>query len=222
MEFQKFDKIPRLSRDCVITEKIDGTNAQICIMHEQTLREQLSQNNDDSTVNKFIEKYSLGGDGFLYLFAGSRNRWLDCSSDGDNHGFAKWVKVNAEELLKLGEGRHYGEWWGQGINRGYGIEEKRFSLFNVGRWIKLDRDKGECLAKDSKIQECPSCCHVIPILAKCEFDTTAIEMILHDLELKGSKASSGFMNPEGIVIYHKASGQLFKKTIVGDEKPKSK
>ena len=27
MEFQEFNKIPRLSRDIIITEKIDGTNA---------------------------------------------------------------------------------------------------------------------------------------------------------------------------------------------------
>ena len=30
-EFQPFPKIPRLSREIVITEKIDGTNAQILI-----------------------------------------------------------------------------------------------------------------------------------------------------------------------------------------------
>jgi hypothetical protein len=29
------------------------------------------------------------------------------------------------------------------------------------------------------------------------------------------------MNPEGVVIYHTASGQLFKKTIENDEKPKN-
>lgn len=30
-QFEAFPKIPRLSRYCVITEKIDGTNAQIYI-----------------------------------------------------------------------------------------------------------------------------------------------------------------------------------------------
>jgi hypothetical protein len=28
------------------------------------------------------------------------------------------------------------------------------------------------------------------------------------------------MRPEGIVVFHTASGALFKKTIEGDEKPK--
>jgi hypothetical protein len=30
-EFAEFPKMARLSRECIITEKIDGTNAQICI-----------------------------------------------------------------------------------------------------------------------------------------------------------------------------------------------
>ena len=34
MDFIKFPKIFRVSRPCVITEKIDGTNAQICITEE--------------------------------------------------------------------------------------------------------------------------------------------------------------------------------------------
>lgn len=36
----------------------------------------------------------------------------------------------------------------------------------------------------------------------------------------GSYAAPGFKNPEGIVIYHTAAKTLFKKTIVGNEKPK--
>ena len=31
MEFEAFPKMARLSREIVITEKLDGTNAQICI-----------------------------------------------------------------------------------------------------------------------------------------------------------------------------------------------
>lgn len=32
--FQEFPKMARLSRECVITEKIDGTNAQILVTPE--------------------------------------------------------------------------------------------------------------------------------------------------------------------------------------------
>jgi len=95
-EFRTFNKISRLSRNIVITEKIDGTNGLIFI----------DENNN--------------------IFAGSRNRWLNEHSD--NHGFYHWFADNKEELLKLGKGYHYGEFWGKGIQRGYGLEEKRFSF----------------------------------------------------------------------------------------------
>ncbi len=64
------------------------------------------------------------------MFIGSRTRWI--TAQDDNHGFARWVEGNKQELLKLGAGRHFGEWWGSGIQRGYGLQkgEKRFSLFN--------------------------------------------------------------------------------------------
>jgi hypothetical protein len=78
----------------------------------------------------------------------SRSRWI--TPDDDNFGFAAWVEANRDELLTLGPGRHFGEWWGSGIQRGYGLPkgEKRFSLFNVSRW-------GESR---------PACCHVVPVL----------------------------------------------------------
>lgn len=170
-EFIGFQKIARLSREIIITEKIDGTNAQIHIT-------------EDGEV-----------------LAGSRTRWITPQSD--NFGFAKWVEEHKEELLTLGEGSHFGEWWGNGIQRNYGLKEKRFSLFNVSRYVDI-----------------PQCCNIVPILFVGTFDTNSIDNILKDLEKTGSKASEGFMNPEGIIIYHTASRMLFKKTIKDDEKPK--
>lgn len=179
-EFKGFRKIPRLSRDIVITEKIDGSNGLIYIDYD------------------------------LNIFAGSRNRWLWGSIQdeihNDNHGFAHWVKENKEELLKLGVGHHYGEWWGKGIQRGYGLEEKRFSLFNVARWTNNPY--------------LPKCCSVVPILYEGIFDTEKIYTTLLKLDFQGSYAVSGYMKPEGIIIYHSASGTYFKKTILNDEKAK--
>jgi hypothetical protein len=43
---------------------------------------------------------------------------------------------------------------------------------------------------------------------------------LEYLRVDGSQAVPGFMKPEGIVIWHKASGTLLKATLEGDEKPK--
>lgn len=175
MEFVKFNKIPRLSRECVITEKIDGTNASIFI----------------------------GEDGEFLV--GSRKRWI--TPEDDNYGFARWANDNKEELLKLGEGWHYGEWWGQGIQRKYGMDKKVFSLFNTGRW------------NDDELR--PKCCGVVPVLFEGMFDTHHINDTLAHLVKTGSIASEGFMNPEGIVIFHRPSYYLFKKTIEKDEVPKN-
>jgi len=211
MDFQKFDKIPRLSRDIVITEKIDGTNAQIYICNYKTIFEYFG--NDSDLVNDFVDKYSLyktvavtDENDIMYMFAGSRRKWLDISSKGDNFGFAKWVQANAQELFKLGEGRHYGEWYGKGIQRNYGLEEKRLALFNVKKW------------EDPEVR--PKCCGIVPVLYRGNFDTAMIQIQLDLLDNCGSKIAEGFKNPEGIVIYHTGSGKLFKKTIKDDEKPK--
>lgn len=175
-EFIAFPKIARYAREVIVTEKIDGTNAQVYI-------------SDD------------GG-----IIAGSRTRWI--TPEDDNMGFARWVHENATELLKLGPGSHFGEWWGAGIQRKYNIGEKRFSLFNVSRW------------SDDTVR--PKCCHVVPVLWRGPFDQLDSDAILTRLATEGSVAAPGFMKPEGIVIFHTANGGLFKKTIEKDEEPKSK
>ena len=53
------------------------------------------------------------------------------------------------------------------------------------------------------------------------FNTEWIDQQLHILKRNGSQASPEYMNPEGVVIYHKAGNVLFKKTIEKDEQPKS-
>ena len=138
------------------------------------------------------------------MHVGSRTRWI--TPEQDNYGFAKWTRENEQELLKLGPGYHYGEWWGKGIQRNYGKEERTFSLFNTARWNDMNK---------------PICCSVVPVLREINFlDTDYIETALATLGLFGSIAAPGFMNPEGIVIYHKQSGYMFKKTIENDDKPK--
>ena len=66
----------------------------------------------------------------------------------------------------------------------------------------------------------PFCCGCVPVLYRGMFDTETIKNVLTSLEYNGSYAEPGFMQPEGVVIFHAASGQLFKKTILNDEKPK--
>lgn len=194
MEFKEFPKMARLSRNIIITEKIDGTNA--CI----------------SLTNPLIDEEdgkAIGLAGGFNLRIGSRTKWI--TPQDDNHGFAAWVVKNMECLGQLGEGIHFGEWWGSGIQRGYGLPkgEKRFSLFNTYRWS----DEGTDVR--------PSCCHVVPVLHTGEFNTEMIDYILLNLKTLGSYVSPGFMKPEGIVVWHTAANIGFKKTIEKDETPKS-
>lgn len=111
MEFQAFNKIPRLCREIVITEKIDGTNGIIAI----------------------------GENGEFQV--GSRNRWLTDEMGNivaDNAGFAQWAVRNREDLMGLGIGYHYGEWWGHGIQRGYNLKEKRSACSMLGAgWMTM-------------------------------------------------------------------------------------
>lgn len=176
MEFEAFGKIPRLSRECTITEKIDGTNGCIAILEDGS------------------------------MLVGSRSRWI--APEQDNHGFASWAYAHKEELLKLGVGRHWGEWWGSGIQRRYGLAEKRFSLFNTAKW------------SDPAVR--PACCHVVPVLFNGLFSTMETDSALHALAKAGSYAAPGFMDPEGIIIYHHAANLYFKKTLSKDEEWKGK
>ena len=172
MDFEAFPKIPRLRRNVVITEKIDGTNAQIFISEEGDIR------------------------------AGSRTRWI--TPQDDNYGFARWVAENADGLRELGPGRHFGEWWGSGIQRNYSQPVKRFSLFNTARW-----SEGR-----------PDCCDVVPVLYSGNYTIGCVEQALSYLRKNGSAAAPGFMRPEGIIVWHEASRQMFKVTLEKDEAPK--
>lgn len=144
----------------------------------------------------------IGEDGLVR--AGSRSRFI--TPEDDNYGFARWVKEHEDELrLGLGLGTHFGEWWGSGIQRRYGLAEKRFSLFNVHRWRQTPP---------------PACCTVVPVLFEGLFSDLAISDTLQTLITKGSQAAPGFMKPEGVVIYHTAAKTLFKVAIEKDEEPK--
>ena len=194
MEFVKFPKIPRLKRGMFVTEKIDGTNAQIYIDYHAALE----------NVNPDL---AIACDDTLMMFAGSRNRYI--TPEKDNYGFARWAKENATELFKLGTGRHYGEWWGQGVQRGYDLKEKRFSLFNVGRWGRPEATL-------------PDCVYVVPELYRGEMDISVVNELIEGLKMGGSVAAPGFMRPEGVVVFHTAMNGYFKVMCENDDIPKGK
>ena len=173
-EFEGFPKIARWSREIIITEKLDGTNAQV-----------------------IIEGDKIG--------AGSRNRLI--TPEDDNYGFARWVQENRETLIKdLGDGRHFGEWFGLGIQRTYDMKVKQFALFNTTRW------KDQTFATPNLT--------VVPELYCDVMDANEIDICMTRLKRYGSVASEGFMRPEGIIIFHTAARTMFKKTFEKDSEGK--
>lgn len=180
MSFKSFGKIPRLNRDIIITEKIDGTNACVAIFEDGTFHAQ------------------------------SRTRIV--TPDDDNQGFAAWAHANIEALkADLGVGYHFGEWWGRKIGRAYGLDERRFSLFNVMRW------------GDTTTPFTTPNLYVVPVLYQGPWHDHGLwapSMILTELKERGSSAVPGFMQAEGIVVYHIRGEYLFKATVEGDERGK--
>lgn len=184
--FMAWPKIARLNRDIVVTEKLDGTNACV-IVH------------DDGQV-----------------YAQSRTRLITPGKNTDNYGFAAWVQEHADELRAgLGPGHHFGEWYGRGIQRTYGLDHRRFALFNTGRWL-VNPESGDA-------ESLPGCCEAVPVLYSGPFGLYGhrqLEWHLDYLRRQGSVAVPGFMRPEGVVVWHTAARTAFKVTIEGDEQPK--
>lgn len=182
IEFKPWPKIARLANEqMTITEKIDGTNA--CVI--------------------FLPADNEWG----YEHASqSRNKII--TPESDNAGFAKWVWRNVDELFAdLGFGYHYGEFWGSGIQRGYGMErgEKFFSLFNAPRWTPA--------ASSFKTENL----RVVPMLYQGGFESTKIQDFADVLYDSGSFAAPGYESPEGIVIHLREAGCTYKitDTVVG-------
>jgi hypothetical protein len=218
--YPKFKSIPRLHRSVYVMEKVNGTNGLIEIVSAEKYYSE--------PVQADRSGYAVATDDGAYLvFAGSRNRWL--SPENDNFGFAKWVWENAYKLATgLGEGKHYGEWFGKGIQSGYGLNEKRFALFNVNRWYdpRNPGDIGKYLEHFPKAQHVPflAAVTVAPVIAigNGRDINSTVEYALHTLESEGSVIAPGFMKPEGVVVWHDAAQAYFKATIENDESPKSK
>lgn len=205
--FEEFPKIPRLRRPIVITEKIDGTNATVYVAPNGA------------------------------VYAGSKNRWI--TPKEDNHGFAAWVEANALSLRELGPGMHRGEWWGRGIGKRHSTHAKTFSLFNVGRWsrdadttasfdiiLAYERARKAAIVTGAPPQPLPklrppACCDVVPVLYEGPFTDAAIDATLAGLRENGSVADPACKKPEGVIVYHTASGRMFKVTTENDDAPKS-
>lgn len=188
VRFRAFPKVPRLNREIVITEKIDGTNGAIVV-----------------APLKDTDVLQQGGvkAGEYGVLAQSRTRFI--FPDNDNFGFAQWVADNAEALAEgLGEGTHFGEWYGQGIQRKYGLSDRRFMLFDVER-------AGQPL---------PDSVEVATVLYRGNFNTYMVERAVDSLREHGSQHVKGFPDPEGVVVFHTAANRTFKVLCENDAIPK--
>ena len=201
IEFQAWPKTPRLFRDIVVTEKVDGTNSAVII-------EDITTEEADPSALAVIERgayrYQVG--------AQSRNRLIFPGKTTDNHGFAAFVQENAERLLDLlGPGRHFGEWWGKGIGKRYasameGI--KGFALFNTAKhgdlhsWLSFG---------DQQVLIEP-----VHVLYQGPFSEEEILGTLKELQKYGSWMSP-FDPAEGIVVFHTQSRQTYKITLDGND-----
>lgn len=218
MDFVAWDKIPRLFKDMVVTEKIDGTNAAVIIESIPNGRPDLPVGYESQISlygdGRYTARTLLGEDGSLIL-VGAQSRTRLIAPNEDNFGFARWVWANAEDLVRLlGVGRHFGEWWGSGIQRGYGLQkgEKRFSLFNRHRYPTLVSLEAAGVT---------GLVGLVPLLAEGPFDLDDVRHILAELRKNGSSAAPGFMNPEGVVVWHAAARQTLKAFVDDDGQPKS-
>lgn len=164
--FERFASLTRFSHGWTITEKLDGTNAAIRI----------------GSVPSEFEANILGARDGLAVVAQSRNNLL--SLEKDNAGFARFVHDNVVELIEaLGEGLHFGEWVGKGINkRQYGLPDKRFALFNTARWTGV---------------ELPERVTVVPVLAEGYMGEPGAEFarIMDDLKANGSRFAPASWTP---------------------------
>lgn len=233
-EFKPYGKTPRLFREVIITEKIDGSNAGI---HIEPLQDILPSDGIFTPWEGFPPGWHyaeqwLTKDSSLALVDGvgyrvtaqSRNRIVTPNRSGfttDNYGFAAWVHENRQVLVEvLGKGLHYGEWYGKGVNYGYGLDHKRFALFAVDRY-----DQAELLwarKLDVPIE-------TVPELWRGTFSEDIVMELINDLRTYGTRIphlsqgvhESQIPKAEGLIVYHTQSRQVYKVLCENDELPKS-
>lgn len=196
-DFIPAPKVPRLNREIIVTEKIDGTRGTVYV--------------------------SETGE----VFAGSRSRWVTPENDnysfaawveknseelrklGPGRHDGEWWGAGIQRRYGQAE-KHFslfnvGRWFTDKTVPGV-IEKKE---------IRLNGQPNV-----TTIGPGPACCGVVPILYCGPFNPLKIVQIVDMLRYEGSVAAPGFPDPEGIVVFHTAAQQCFKVTLDHDESPK--
>lgn len=211
IQFEGWPKTERLSNTLIaITEKIDGTNAAVVIERVDPDSPLFVPDTHAKVVQVRGEWFSVG--------AQSRKRLIHPASD--NYGFARWAWDNAVELADLlGPGRHFGEWWGLGIQRAYGMDRKVFSLFDQHRWSGVSEVRDEWRPRAREISMT-----TVPLLYTGKLRLEVIDFMVGLLGDAGSFASpewgSTFDRPEGVVTHFPRLDVRLKSFVENDDTPK--
>lgn len=178
-EFRPWRSIERYQGIHVqIAEKLHGTSAQVHVQKQL--------------------------DGTLKALAGKRTSYVGTTG---HFGFGEFVANNGQALCdSLGEGRHYGEWVGPGVNGQYGLTEKVFVLFNH-RYHLPKKLAGKL----------PNRVDVVPVLYDGPYTPTIIGETMDNLKASGSVFAPGFMKPEGVVLFFPQFNTMQKKVFKPEE-----
>ena len=199
-EYPKYPSIERFENIySVISEKVDGTNGLMEI-HEVFPK-------PDSDVTHVVT-------------FGSRNKWIDVHSD--NAGFANFFTPHIDKIVRVPEIlkanavneldnrnkacnmpiRIYGEWFGQSIQRTYGLKQKLFMPFHT------------LLAKALIEAGVPNIIEPF-IFYTGKFDKSISDGFMDTLKTHGSCVVPGYFQAEGIVVYFPTYNFCLKDTFEG-------
>lgn len=127
----------------------------------------------------------------------SRSRMI--KPEDDNFGFAAWVEQNKEELVKLGNGYHYGEWVGPGIQKNpHKLEEKTFYSFNTMR----------------PAETLPECVSQVAVLYEGALTPTIVDECMENLWKEQTELGRV---PEGIIVYNITNKTFEKYTYANQD-----
>lgn len=188
-DYMEFESIPRLYRDCTISEKIDGMNVQILIHADTTIE------------------------------VGSRECWLSMDRDTAGVlAWVLERKTEIVAGLGPGRhygeffGKNIGRRYGLDEHRLALFNTRRWC-----RHGDVPLRIGGTDTNPKFQERPPSCLDVVPVLYRGPFNDAAVSDSMEILRSTGSVAVPGFKRPEGVVIYHDAAEHYFKTTFDGDK-----
>ena len=139
-------------------------------------------------------------------FVQSRNRII--TPDDDNYGFAKWAWANKDALASFGNGYHYGEWAGEGIQGNpRGLTGKVFYLFNTYKYENMGEEKRNSL---------PPNCSPVPTVGS-DLQEYSNATIHESMNMVQTWADYYHYKPEGIMVFFHNFGTYMKHTFDNPE-----